>query len=381
VRVGVNVEQVLSPSPGGIGRYSAQLAMLLASIEPADEVVPFVARHRGDRVRAVLRAAGVDTEPVVLPWPRPLLYESWNRWGRPPLGLGAPLLRRVDLVHAPSLAVPGRAGVPLVVTAHDAAAVLVPDAFSRRGRAFHERGAAAAARRADLVIAVSQAAADEVVAHTPIRAERIRVVHHALSPPELDDDEASELRRRRGLDSGGYVLWVGSAEPRKGVATLVEAMALRRSRGAAPVRVVLAGYPGWLSASLIPPWVRHALGEDLVELGPLGDRELWAAYRGARLFAFPSRHEGFGLPPLEAMSQGTPVVASDLPATREVLGDAAVLVPAGQPRRWAEVIDELLADEGWRRRLAAAGRARAACFPPERMVAATREVYREALGR
>ena len=380
MRVGINVEQLLSPSPGGIGRYSGQLAMLLATVAPTDDVVPFVARHPRPAVEAARRAAGLVGAPVVLPLPRPLLYEAWVRWGQPPLPLGAPALAAVDLVHAPSVAVPPLGRSPLVVTAHDAASEVCPDAFTARGRAFHRRGLAAAARRADLVITVSQAAADEIVAHSRIPAERMRVVPNAVDPPAPDEEADTALRRRLGL-SGPYVLWIGSLEPRKGVGTVVAAMGRRARAGARPrVPLVLAGYRGWLGEGIVTADDRRALGGDLVELGPLDEATLWAVYRGAEVFAFPSRHEGFGLPPLEAMSQGVPVVASDLPACREVLGDAAVLVAPGDVAAWADALDGLLADEADRRSRARAGRVRAAVYTPERLVSGTRAVYREVSG-
>lgn len=369
MRVGINVEQLLSPSPGGIGRYAAQLVMLLATLPPADEPVPFVARHRPGPAAAAVTGAAGRGDPVRLPFPRQVLYETWNRLDLPPLAWGAPALRRLDVVHAPSVAVPARPGAPLVVTVHDAAPQLFPDAFTARGRRWHAAGAAAAARRADLVIAPTQAAADEIASHTPIPRERIRVVHHAVAAPPA-------VTAPPPLD-GPYVLWVGSLEPRKGVATVVEAMALLGAdrRG---TRLVLAGYDGWLPDGLVPEAARRALGPDLVQVGRVDEAGLWGLYRGATVFAFPSRHEGFGLPPLEAMSQGVPVLASDLPATREVLGDDAVLLAAGDVDAWASAIARLLADDAERSARAVAGRARAGRYTPEAFVAGTRAVYREA---
>lgn len=381
MRVAVNVEQLLSPSPGGIGRYAAQLVMLLGSLPPADEPVPFVARHRPGALAAALSGSGLGPGAVVLPFPRPLLYETWVRFGLPPLATGAAPLRSVDVVHAPSVAVPGRTRAPLVVTVHDAATELYPDAFSPRGRRWHARGAAAAARRADLVIAPSRAAADEIAAHTPVPADRIRVVHHAVAVPPADPDPGAERLRRLGLGGVPYVLWIGSLEPRKGVATLVEAMAALGAGGRRGARLVLAGYAGWLPDGLVPAAARRDLAGDLVQLGRVDEATLWALYRGAAVFALPSRHEGFGLPPLEAMSQGAPVVASDLPVLREVLGDAAVFAPAGDVAAWAGAVGALLHDGDRRDALGAAGRRQAARYSPEAFVAATRAVYREAAGR
>ncbi|MDA8061506.1 MAG: glycosyltransferase family 1 protein [Actinomycetota bacterium] len=380
MRVAINVEQLLSPSPGGIGRYTAQLVMLLRSIAPADDPVPFVARHRPSEVAAALTGSGLGPSAVVLPFPRPLLYETWVRFGLPALRWGAPELRGVDLVHAPSVAVPGRSPAPLVVTVHDAAPELFPDAFTPRGRRWHARGAAAAARRADLVIVPSAAAGEEVVELTPVPAERVRVVHHAVCSPASPRPLDASRRQALGIGDAPYVLWVGSLEPRKGLATLIEAMAALGPAGRRGCRLVLAGFPGWLPAGLVPDAARKSLGADLLQVGRVDDATLWGLLAGAAVFAFPSRHEGFGLPPLEAMSQGAPVVASDLPVLREVLGPAALYVPPGRAEAWAARIAELLGDDGARAEMSAAGRARAALFDPERFVGDTRTVYREVLG-
>src|ERR1700694_2419611 len=154
MRVALNLEQLLHRPPGGIGRYTAELARLLPGPDPDGgeriEVLPFVARHRRSEIRTALGAFGLaDLEPVALLLPRPVLYDSWTVLGQPPLGMLHPALRGIDLVHAPSLAVPPRSGVPLIVTAHDAASLVAPDTYPRRGRAFHRRGFAATARRAD----------------------------------------------------------------------------------------------------------------------------------------------------------------------------------------------------------------------------------------
>ena len=271
---------------------------------------------------------------VVLRLPRPVLYEAWLRLGWPRL----PPLGGAQLVHAPSVAVPPRSGVPLAVTVHDAAPERFPGAFPARGRRFHRQGLHAAARRADLVLTVSAAAAEEITTFSTIPPDRIRVVHNGIDPPALSAARRRSILEGWGLADRPYVLWVGSLEPRKGVDTLVAAMARLRSRRAAgPAEqplLVLAGYPGWSSDDLLAPPDRAALGSELRQLGPVGEAELWSLYGGASVFAFPSRHEGFGLPVLEAMSQGTAVVASDIPPIREIAGGVARLVAAGDVDAW-----------------------------------------------
>src|SRR5579875_683592 len=373
VRVALNVEQLLSPSPGGIGRYTAQLATLLSSVAPIDEVIPVAARHGRAAVIAVLRDAGAEglADPAIFPLPRQAMYQAWVHLGTPPL---PPRLQRVDVIHAPSVAVPPKGRPALVVTVHDAAAELFPETLTGVGRRFHVAGTAAAARRADLVIAPTQAAADEIVAHTPLRAEQLRVVHHGVAPVGIPADERGRRLAALGVGDRPYVLWVGSLEPRKGVDTLLGAlMRLQKGGKEAPV-VVLAGFQGWLNAGLVGADARAALGDRLVVTGPVGERDLWSLYAGALLLALPSRHEGFGLTAVEAMAAGTPVVASDLAVTREVLGPDAVLVPAGDVDAWADALAGLTADPTRLAALAAAGRRRADRYRPEAFVAATRAV-------
>src|SRR4051794_39845126 len=153
VRVAINLEQLLFRPPGGVGRYTARLATLLPDLFADDEYRGFVARHRGP--------LDLPLATSVSPLPRPLLYDAWHVLGWPKIG-------GFDVIHAPSVAVPPNGSGALVVTVHDAAPLLHPETFTRRGRRFHAQGLAAAGRRADLVIAVSQSAADEVAAHTAI---------------------------------------------------------------------------------------------------------------------------------------------------------------------------------------------------------------------
>jgi glycosyltransferase involved in cell wall biosynthesis len=369
VRVALPAEQLLYHSPGGIGRYTAQLLTGLG-----EGVLPVVAHHsRAEIVEAYARA-GVPPEllarTAVSYLPRPLLYQAWVAGpGWPPLKTVGP----PDLVHAPSIAVPPKGKVPLVVTVHDAAPQLFPGAFPARSRRFMIRAMAAVARRADLVITVSDTAAGEIAEHSPIRPDRIRVVPNGVSPPAVDSSDMQAVLRRYGLAGRRYVLWVGSLEPRKGVATLVGAMAqLRRRHPGLDVETVLAGYQGWLGG---------VAGRDIRRLGRLGETDLWCVYRGAAVFAFPSRHEGFGLPVLEAMSQGVPVVASDIPVLREVAGDAALFAPPGDIERWADAIFSLLDDGAMARCMGDAGRRRSGPYSIEAMLKATRAVYIEAGAR
>jgi glycosyltransferase involved in cell wall biosynthesis len=301
--------------------------------------------------------------------------------GVPSLGRLHSALKSVDLVHAPSVAVPPSSGVPLVVTAHDAATAVFPETYTRRGRWFHDRGAAAAARRATLVIAVSQAAAAEITQHTAIPMDRIRVVAQGVTHVAVADDFVAETRSTLGVGDGPYVLWVGTLEPRKNLPLLLKAFASVVGAADLPHRLVIVGSQGWMDTAAAVRDPARALGERVCFTGSMPDDQLRALYRGAALFAFPSVHEGFGLPVLEAMAQGTAVVASDIPVLREVGGDAARYVPANDAGAWGDALVEMLRDDAGSDALGRAGRAHSEAFTWERCIERTRAVYREALAR
>ena len=383
MRVALNLEQLLQPAPGGIGRYTAELARLLPTLPAGDgdevTLVPFVARHRREEIDARLREFGLDgVDPIVMRLPRPLLYDAWHLLRRPRL-VRSRRLPTVDVVHAPSVAVPPKETAPLVVTAHDAAPLLFPETYPRRGRRFHVQGLAAAAKRADLVITVSHAAADELVTYAAMPRERIRVVPNGVDREIADDETVDAVRREYELGDTPYVFWVGSLEPRKNVGLLVDAFAHWASHTDLPHLLVLAGPAGWVEdeTSVLAPARR--LGNRVRTIGRVGDPALSGLYRGADLFAFPSRHEGFGIPVLEAMAQETPVLAADIPALREVASGAAVLRSPDDPEAWVAALDNLLHDDAEQSRLSKAGRERAESYSWARCAIETRAVYREAI--
>lgn len=379
MRVALNLEQCFQRPPGGIGRYAAELARVLPGLGAPGEVtvVGFVARHRDAEVRAVLEGQGICRDVVVLRFPRPLLYELWNRFGiADPLAVrGASRLVDVDVVHAPSVAVPPRGRVPLVVTVHDAAPVRFPETYPWRGRRFHALGFAAAAQRADAIIAPTAAAADEVAEYTSIPRERITPIHHGVDQTVASDEAVARVREAFGLADRPYVLWVGTLEPRKDVSVLVDAFARVMDGDAFPHRLVLVGPGGWLRGHDAAARRAASLGDRVRFTGPVDRTHLRALYRGADVFVLPSRHEGFGLPVLEAMAQGTPVLASDIAPLREIGGEPARYVPVGDIGEWADALATILSDDTARARRGDAGRAWAAQFTWERSAAQHLAVY------
>lgn len=370
----MNVEQLLQPSPGGIGRYTARLAAHLPAA--GWDVLGFCALHRRGDVAAALAADGLaDLPTTTLPLPRPALYDTWARLRWPDVA-AVGRLRAADVVFAPSVAVPPRRRRPLVVTVHDAAPHLFPDSFPARGLRFHRAGIEAAARRADLVITVSESSRAELVERTAIPDERIRVIPNGVDLDVASADEAAALASRLDLADRPYVLWVGSLEPRKNVEALLSLPAALAAAGL-PHRLVLAGPEGWGPTPQVAREAAAATPGTLRLIGQVPAADLAPLYRGASLFCFPSVHEGFGLPVLEAMAQGTPVLCSTASSLPEVGGPAARYVVDPGAEAWAAAVVDLLADEAALASLAAVGPARAAGFPWAACARATAAALRD----
>ena len=257
-----------------------------------------------------------------------------------------------DVLHCPTYRGPTRARVPLVVTVHDLAVFRHPEAFNRWTRAYSPRVVPRVLAAAQRVIAVSEFTRQELIELLRVPDEKIRVVPNAVGDEFTNVGEAAE---------GDYVLAVGTLEPRKNLARLVEAV----QRTKRELRVV--GARGWGGVEVGGNGVRW--------LGEVSDKELARLYRGAACVAYPSLYEGFGIPVLEAMACGAPVVTTRGTAMEEVADGAAVLVDARDPAEIAAGIERAATD---RDELVARGLDRASQFRWDAVAAATVQVYREA---
>jgi glycosyltransferase involved in cell wall biosynthesis len=265
-----------------------------------------------------------------------------------PFALGA--ASGLDVLHCPTYYGPLRPRSPLVVTVHDVSVLRHPEAFPRWTRTFAPRYVPLVLRSATRLIAVSEFTRREVVELVGVPEERIHVIPNAVEDVFTPEGPAAD---------GDYVLAVGTLEPRKNLERLAEAA---RSVGA-ELRVI--GARGWGDVPL----------DGVQWLGELSDEELARMYRGARVVAYPSLYEGFGIPVLEAMASGAPVVTSAGGATEEIAGGAAVLVDPLDPASIASGIEEAAAR---RDELRARGLERARAFTWDDVARRTVEVYREA---
>jgi glycosyltransferase involved in cell wall biosynthesis len=298
------------------------------------------------------------------------LYRLWFR-ARLPLDVRL-LSGPCDLYHATDFVLPPLKGnVPALLTVHDLSFERDPDSAPPRLIPFLRRVVPDSVRRAAHVIADSHATARDLQALYGVPAEKVTVIHSGVEARFAPYQDTLYHRRRRahvlkkyGLGDAPFILTVGTMQRRKNHLRLVQAFArlVERLPDANRPRLVIAGGKGWLYDEVYAEVARLGLADLVRFVGYVDDADLPHLYQAAAVFAFPSLYEGFGLPPLEAMACGVPVVASSASSLPEVVGDAGALVDPLDVEALAAALEQALCDEGWRRRAVARGLERAAHF-------------------
>jgi glycosyltransferase involved in cell wall biosynthesis len=366
----------------GTGRYFQQLARL------ADRWVEL--RLLGAQAFPPLTPAGLAGSHRLIATafdgaPRPLA-KVWLE--QVALGLAA---RRegLDLLHNPYFAAPLLPTLPTVVTVHDLVPLVQPEYRRTAGQRLYTGLVSRGLRRAAAIITDSRASAQDLAQRLGLAEKLIRVIPLAVDPSFRPNETAEEVARaetvRRQVGTGDrYFLYVGGFDRRKNLPVLLEAFASAKRQARLPHRLVLVGERRAGQELFYDPladFERLDLADAVRLPGRLADDDVRALHTGADAFVFPSLSEGFGLPPLEAMACGAPVICSKLSSLPEVVGDAGLLVDPTHPDQLAEALIRVAGAPELRRELSERGLARAARFTWEATVEATAAVYREVAGR
>lgn len=357
--VGVNARVLGKPEPTGVGRYTSCLLDSLCE-QYADEA-EFVLFGLDEAPSALADYDCLRTAPEPAPHSG-LRAHIWEQ-------VRFPLTLRnydLDILHTPAGA-PPRTSVPSVATIHDISPIVHPEWFSTKYVALYRLLTAHAVRSSDRIVTVSEFARDEIVERYPKARGKTVPIHNGVTPRDWDAGEAVEA-----LAGRDFLLFVGAMNPRKNLRTLVESYQQYREQVTDPVALALAGPKRDVFESEGLPRI-----DGVQTLGFVPETRLTWLYGNATAFVFPSLYEGFGLPILEAMSAGTPVVTSDRGAMTEVAGDAAMLVDPERRGSLTDALERLTTDGELRARLAAEGPSRAAEFTWKRAAEETMQVYRE----
>jgi len=270
-------------------------------------------------------------------------------------------------------------GLLKIVTVYDLVWLRFPETMTRINLYIHRMCAERAIRTADLVIVISRSTGEELTRLLAIPEQRIRLIYPGVSErycPQDPEKSAEFISKKYGVP-GRYLAAVGTLEPRKNLGMLVKALRMLKSNGSLFCPLLVAGASGWKNSQLIREIQEAGLTEENIRfLGYMPDEDLPFFYGGAQLFLFPSLYEGFGIPPLEAMACGVPVIASNAQCMPETLGDAAVLESPASPEGFAKAIMRVLMDEDLRRNLRLRGIDRAREFSWQRSAGQLLDAFR-----
>ncbi len=354
----------------GISRYIQNLLWALPSAGPEWEYHVYAGEPRA---REVLPAHSLHSTR----WPTqsPVGRILWEQaiW---PFELAR---NKYSLVHSLAFVSPLLNRVPSIVTVYDLSFILYPEYFRPLNRMYLKWGTRMSVARARRVIAISESTRGDLVRLMGIPAQKIDVV-----PPGVEaeffgarsSEWLYEFKRARGLPDH-FLLYLGTLEPRKNIPTLVRAFMRARNRYNLPHQLVLAGGRGWKDQEITQ--VLEEAGSAVIRPGFVPQAELPDWYRAADAFIYPSRYEGFGMPVLEALAVGTPVITSNCSSLPEAIGDAGIMVDPSDQDALAEAIVQVLTNQALREELAERGPLRARTFTWERAAHATVTSYRRAL--
>ncbi|MBN1138741.1 MAG: glycosyltransferase family 4 protein [Anaerolineae bacterium] len=351
---------------GGIGRYARNLVRALAEIDVERQYTLFVAGGHGDdglgswpdnfRIRSI---------PLSDRW----LNLLWQRL-RLPVPIQA-VTGPLDLFHSPDFVLPPLGRTPAILTVHDLSFMRVPQCYVPAFCSYLEQAVPRAVRRARRILADSESTRRDLIELLGAAPERVTVLYPGVETrfrPVCETEVLDRVRACYRLPDQ-FILGLGTLQPRKNFAGLIEAFAtlLAHSQDTAKhLHLVIAGEEGWMAEDVPATIARLGLDERVRLVGFVQDADLPALYTLALVFAFPTWYEGFGLPVLEAMACGTPVVAADNSSIPEAVDDAGLLVPTGDPAALAHAISTLLREPVLRERLTVAGQQQAHGFTWEK---------------
>jgi glycosyltransferase involved in cell wall biosynthesis len=360
----------------GIGRLVRNQVLALAELDTANEYRLVYARPNRGRQAQFPRAGNFSRREVGL-------RERWLTilWHRAKLPFPADWFTGpVDLFHSPDFVLPPLRRARGILTVHDLAFLMRPDCADARLRAYLEEVVPRSVQRADFIIADSENTRNDLVVLLGVPPSRVAVVPggvEARFTPETDPDRLERARARIGVGRAPFILAIGVIEPRKNLNRLMDAFVVLKQRGNVPadLKLVLAGGKGWLSEDIYAHHAASAVRDDIMMPGFIHDDLLPSVYSAAEVLAFPSLYEGFGLPILEAMACGTPVVASRASCLPEVAEGAAVLVDPNNVDGLAVALELVLTDASLNDKLVAQGRQRAAQYTWRRAAQQLLAVY------
>ncbi len=380
-RIAIDISPLLVLNTG-ISYYTANLVSHLIGLKPEFQWRFFAVPERVATEVNIKNPAG-DFKTIIDPWFLPPRITS--------LLLQAPLsclltvekfVGASDLFHWTNFLTCSQKRGKKVLTVHDVSFFLFPEYHPLKRRLTFKALFPRSLEQADQIITDSDSTKRDLVEHFHVPADKITTVHLGVDPTfaPASEAQAAPIMAKHGVRFGAYLLYIGTVEPRKNLPRLIQAYHLFRANGSQSLPLVLVGANGWLNQDLFREIDKSRWKDHIKILGYVAKTDLPALYSGAAAFVYPSIYEGFGLPPLEAMACGAPVITADNSSLPEVVGDAALLVDAYDVEAIANAMLQVASDSTMRESLKQRGLARAQYFSWRRTAEQTLAVYERALG-
>ena len=370
MRIGFDITAI-PKAKSGVGFYVLNLLRALADIDKEDIFHIFSKKEDAllldfavDNFRTI--QCSMDNRLLRLWWEQAVLPRHMAR-------------NKLDVFHSPHYTIPLKCRIPTVTTFHDMTFFSHPEVHERSKVIFFQRMIRLAADRASAIIAVSESTKKDTVRFLGLPEDRIDVVYEGVDTdfyhPLGETDGLEPVRAKYGLEKD-FILFVGTLEPRKNIAGVIEAFSKVVREAKKEYNLVVAGTKGWNYQSVFELVQRLNIEQEVIFTGYVPEEELPRLFNAASVFVYPSFYEGFGIPPLEAMACGTPVVTSSISSLPEVVGDAGLLVDPNSSDAIADAILRILTDDGLRRELTKKGVERAKLFSWQKAADETLAIYR-----
>ena len=354
MRIGIDVTSAITQG-GGIGRYTRELIRALVAVDQDNEYRFFSAKPiaKPPVENPVPQASNCTYHPSRFNerW----LYRLWYRAQLPiPVQWTT---GKLDLFHSPDFVLPPTSGkIPTLLTVHDLSFVFFPDVYPKPLVSYLNQVVPRSVNKATHILADSQATKDDLIGVYQVAQEKITVLYSGADErfqPVTDKAKIRAVRQKYNLADTPYILSVGTVQPRKNYQMLIRAFAPVAQHQ--PHDLIISGGKGWLYDEMMAEVERQGLNGRVHFIGFVDDEDLPTLYSEATLFVMPSIYEGFGIPILEAMGCGTPVISSNVSSLPEVTGDTSVLLPPDNQLAWTDTIENLLQNRAQREALVKLG--------------------------
>lgn len=383
MKIAFDAQLLFEKQKTGVGWCAQRLINELVQIPDIEctlNCFPIRDRKRQTRILAFYKEKGCRINmPLLIP---ARVYNHLERYI--PVPYGALFPEREDITQFFNYTIPYGAIGRQLTFIHDMAFLAFPETVEKRTRRWLNCYIRKYCKRASLVLTVSEFSRQEIHRYMGVPLEKVKVVYNGVDPefyhPGYPETRIRQVAKKFNI-TGDYILYLGTLEPRKNIETLINAYFLLKKSGSTCPKLVLAGKKGWLYDSIFSRVQENHLENDVIFTGYVPEEDVPVLMNGARIFLFPSLYEGFGIPPLEAMACGTPVITSNSSSLPEVVGDAGLMVPPKDAKALADGIMRILTDDQLYGQLQEAGMKRARRFTWKRSAETLAGIYREMMAR